>query len=116
MKIVFCILAVFPVLVLCPSCNKDIENFREEIKVLKDENNFLKAENIALKKEIEELYKRIEEKDLSKQKPETKSNEENVLKESAVKKPDNTETDKQKKPTKAEQDKIKQPVNGKNNH
>jgi regulator of replication initiation timing len=46
-----------PVLVLCPSCNKDIENFREEIKVLKDENNFLKAENIALKKEIEELYR-----------------------------------------------------------
>ncbi len=109
-------MALFPVLLLCPSCNKDVENFREEIKVLKDENNFLKAENIALKKEIEQLYKKIEEKDLFKQEPEPKNNGENISKEGVVKRPDSAETNKQKKPAKIEQDKTKQLVNGKNGH
>lgn len=116
MKIVSGILTLFLVLVLCPSCNRDVENFKEEIKVLKDENNFLKAENIALKKEIDELYKRIEKKDLFKQEPGPKANEENISKESAVKKPDSAGTNKQKKPAKIEQDKTKQPINGKNGH
>jgi regulator of replication initiation timing len=92
--------AIFLVLILalCPSCNKETNDLREEIKSLRNENNFLKAENIALKKELEEIYKRIDEKDLIKQKPIAKEKEENLNKETVSKKPDKAEPDRRKKP------------------
>ena len=69
MKIIYYSIILVLILVVCPSCNKEVKNLQEEIKSLRNENNFLKADNIALRKELEEVYKRIDEKDLIKQKP-----------------------------------------------
>jgi regulator of replication initiation timing len=98
MKIIRYFIFLVLILALCPSCNKETKELREEIISLRNENNFLKAENIALKKELEEIYKRIDEKDLIKQKPIAKEKEENLNKETVTKKPDKVEPDKTKKP------------------
>ncbi len=102
MKIISYSIILILILVLCPSCDKEVKNLQDEIKILKDENNFLKAENVALKKELEELYKKITEKDLARQKPVMTGKEENLSKEAVPKKPE-----------KAEPEKAKQPENGK---
>lgn len=85
------------IIVSCPSCNKEITGFKEEIKLLKEENNFLKAENIALRKELEELYKRIEEKNIVSPKVISKEKEGNQTKEDILKKPEKA-AEKIKKP------------------
>jgi regulator of replication initiation timing len=97
MKIIRYSIFLVLILALCPSCNKETKDLREEIKSLRNENNFLKAENIALRKELEEVYKRIDEKDLVRQKPVAKEKEDNLNKETALKKPDTTEPDRTKK-------------------
>lgn len=98
MKIIRYSIFLVLILALCPSCNKETKDLREEIKSLRNENNFLKADNIALRKELEEVYKRIDEKDLIGQKPVTKNKEEGSNKETASKKPDKAELDITKKP------------------
>jgi predicted RNase H-like nuclease (RuvC/YqgF family) len=98
MKIIYYAMILILILVACPSCDKEVNNLREEIKSLRNENNFLKAESIALKKELEEVYKRIDEKDLIKQKPVVKEKEENLNKETTSKKPDKVGPDRIKKP------------------
>jgi hypothetical protein len=47
MKTLLSVAIVFLIIASCPSCNKEIPGFKEEIKILKEESNFLKAENIA---------------------------------------------------------------------
>lgn len=70
MKYLTVIVAVVSLAFLLPSCSREANSLKEELRVMKEENSFLKAENIALKKEVEELYRKLEEKDKAKVTPE----------------------------------------------